>query len=256
MESGTPDDAGLGKRVADLKERYLEGRGYWTDLFEKLAGRDADFVEAYLNYSMMPSRRGALEPKVREFIYVAVDIATTHLHWGARSHIQSALKYGATTEELLEVAELAVTSGFHTMSLGCRVLREELAARGSAVDATGDDDRHNIKDTFERELGHLPAEYEAVLALDPQAVDEFRKLAGGPYRRKVLDAKTIEFIRLALDSSTTQLHEAGAREHIRAALGFGASVSEILEVLEIASVLGIHGTLFGTSLILEETESA
>jgi len=87
-------------------------------------------------------------------------------------------------------------------------------------------------------------------------VDESRKLAGGPYRRKVLDAKTIEFIRLALDSSTTQLHEAGAREHIRAALGFGASVSEILEVLEIASVLGIHGTLFGTSLILEEAESA
>jgi alkylhydroperoxidase/carboxymuconolactone decarboxylase family protein YurZ len=254
MESGAQD--GLDERVEDLRKRYLEGRGYWTDLFEKLARRDPDFVESYLDYSMLPSRRGALEPKVREFLYVAVDIATTHLHWGARPHIQSALKLGASVEELLEVAELAVTSGFHTMSLGCRVLREELAARGSAVEATGGAAQVSISDAFERELGYVPAELESVLALDPRAVDEFRKLAGGPYRRQVLDAKTIEFIRLALDSSTTQLHEAGTREHIRAALDLGADASEILEVLEVASVLGIHGTLFGAALVLEEADSA
>ena len=43
-----------------------------------------------------------------------------------------------------------------------------------------------------------------------------------------------------IDAATTHLYEPGLRQHIRNALRYGATKEEIMEVLELVSVLGIH----------------
>jgi alkylhydroperoxidase/carboxymuconolactone decarboxylase family protein YurZ len=54
--------------------------------------------------------------------------------------------------------------------------------------------------------------------------------------------------------SVTHLFAAGARIHIRNALALGATKREILDVLELVSVLGIHSVAVGLPVLLDEVE--
>jgi alkylhydroperoxidase/carboxymuconolactone decarboxylase family protein YurZ len=70
-----------------------------------------------------------LEPKVREFIYVAIDASTTHMFdEGTRGHMANALKHGATVAEILEVLEHAATIGVQSIVEGLPILQQEVAA--------------------------------------------------------------------------------------------------------------------------------
>ncbi|HKP16953.1 MAG TPA: carboxymuconolactone decarboxylase family protein [Gaiellaceae bacterium] len=114
-------------RQQELKESFIAARGYWNRFWDGLLSLDPDFFEAYLNFSSVPWRKGPLEPKMKELIYIAIDAATTHLYEpGLRTHIRNALGYGATKDEIMEVFELVSVLGIHTCTVGVPVLLEEL----------------------------------------------------------------------------------------------------------------------------------
>ncbi|HEX4092248.1 MAG TPA: carboxymuconolactone decarboxylase family protein [Trebonia sp.] len=114
-------------RQRALKETFIADRGYWAPFYDGLLALDTDFFEIFLNFSAHPWRTGSLEPKVREFIYIAIDSSTTHLNEpGLRVHLRNALKLGATKEEIMEVYELVSVLGMHTLTLGVPALLEEL----------------------------------------------------------------------------------------------------------------------------------
>ena len=88
--------ASLDERSRLLKEAFIENRGYWSPLWQQVLELSPDFFEAYTAFSSVPWKTGPLEPKVKEFVYIAVNIATTHLYvTGARTHVANALKFGA-----------------------------------------------------------------------------------------------------------------------------------------------------------------
>jgi alkylhydroperoxidase/carboxymuconolactone decarboxylase family protein YurZ len=114
-------------RRQELRRRFTELRGYWNDAWERLLAADADYFEAYLNFSGVPWVSGPLEPKVKEFLYLALNASATHLYApGLRAHMQNAIKYGATREEILEVFQIVSVIGIHTMGVGLPILLEEL----------------------------------------------------------------------------------------------------------------------------------
>jgi alkylhydroperoxidase/carboxymuconolactone decarboxylase family protein YurZ len=119
--------AGGNDRRQELREAFIAERGFWAPPFEAILDADPDFFAAYLELSSVPVRHGFLDPKVREFVLIAVDAATTHLHAdGTRAHIRAALRHGATREEIMEVLELATLLGIHTCTLAVPILMEEL----------------------------------------------------------------------------------------------------------------------------------
>ena len=121
-------------RALRLKEEFIKNRGYWNNFWDGLLQLNPDFFEAYLNFSSIPWTNGVLEPKVKEFIYIAIDASTTHLYEpGLRIHIQNALKYGATKEEIMEVYQLTSVLGMHTCTLGVPVLVDELEKAGQPL---------------------------------------------------------------------------------------------------------------------------
>lgn len=126
----------LTPRQKALKEKFLAERGYWKEeLFGAILKLDPDYFEAYLSLSAAPWKNGVLPPKIKEFIYIAIDASTTHLYEpGLRQHIQNALKYGATKAEIMEVLELTSVLGIHTMTVGVPVLVEELKNVGQSLD--------------------------------------------------------------------------------------------------------------------------
>jgi alkylhydroperoxidase/carboxymuconolactone decarboxylase family protein YurZ len=117
------------ERKKELRDAFIDARGYWNEFWDALLDLDEDFFEAYTRFSSVPCVSGTLEPKIKELIYTAFDVSATHLYVsGLRQHIRNALDYGATREEVLEVIELASVIGIHSCTVGVPILVEELAA--------------------------------------------------------------------------------------------------------------------------------
>lgn len=120
------DPAQFDARQRNLKETFERERGYWSPLWDNVLQLDPDFFESYLNFSSVPWRNGELDPKTKEFIYIAIDASTTHLYEpGLRLHIRNAINYGATRSEVMEVLELVSVLGIHACTMGVPVLVEE-----------------------------------------------------------------------------------------------------------------------------------
>ena len=92
--------------------------------------------------------------------------------------------------------------------------------------------------------------------LDPDWTERFMAMALKPILSGVLDAKTIEFLAIAVDASCTHLYAPGVRRHIRKALELGATPEEITAVLQLTSVLGIHSMSLGAPILQEELAAA
>lgn len=116
----------MAEEAQRIKEAFVAKRGYWTEQRETLARLLPDFFKAYMALSAEPWDCGALEPKVRELVYIAIDCAITHMHEpGLRIHIRNALKLGATREEILEVFEIAATLGASAYIAGLRAMQAD-----------------------------------------------------------------------------------------------------------------------------------
>src|SRR5689334_7110129 len=111
-----------------LKAEIVARRGYWAPFHEGLLEMNPAFLEAYLKFQDGPARSGHLEAKVREFIYIAIDGAVSHLYErGLRRHIADALRLGASKEEVLQVIMLATAvQGQIPNEIGHAILMEEM----------------------------------------------------------------------------------------------------------------------------------
>ena len=108
----------------------LRAAGEWNPNWEPFYELDPAWTEAFMTMGLKPMLSGALDPKVIEFIAIAVDASCTHMYGpGVRRHIRKALALGATKEEITAVLQCVSVLGIHTMSLGAPILQEELAAR-------------------------------------------------------------------------------------------------------------------------------
>lgn len=112
----------------------LRAAGEWNPNWEPFYALDPAWAEAFMAMGTRPMFGGALDPKVIEFIAIAVDASCTHMYApGVRRHIGKALDLGATKEEITAVLQCVSVLGIHTMSLGAPILHEELAAREAAA---------------------------------------------------------------------------------------------------------------------------
>ena len=103
--------------------------GDWNPFWDQLEALDPEYLESFLAFRAVPQKNGPLPQKYKELIFIAINVATTHL-WpsGVRRHIQNALAAGATKEETLEVMQLTSIMGIHSMSMGVPILQEETEA--------------------------------------------------------------------------------------------------------------------------------
>ena len=94
---------------------------------------DPEIFKAYTDFSSVPWKTGPLEPKVKEFIYTAFDVAATHLYVpGCASTSATRCASGPTKEEILEVMEIASVIGIHASLLAAPILSAEVDARAQA----------------------------------------------------------------------------------------------------------------------------
>lgn len=248
----------LTPRQQQSKEAFQEQRGTWSPLWESIVKIDPEFLDAYRELSMVPWRKTHLDAKTKELIYIAVDANATHMYLpGARQHIKAALEQGATVQEIMEVIECASTLGIHAMNIGVPVLTEVLTELGLR-DGPGELNEHQeaLREDFTKTRGYWHEFWDEILELDPELFEAYTNFSGVPWRTGTLEPKIKEFIYIAFDVAATHLYVPGLKLHLKNAIGYGATVGEILEVFEIASVLGIHAATASVPILVEEAEAA
>jgi alkylhydroperoxidase/carboxymuconolactone decarboxylase family protein YurZ len=248
----------LNDRQRQLRERFIDKRGYWNPVWDSVLNTDPEFFEAYLELSDVPWRKGVLEPKVKELIHVAIDASTTHLYLaGLREHVRNALRLGASKEELMEVLELTSVLGIHTCTEGMPILIEELAAAGQDPRSVElNEEQKQLKADFQRERGYWAYFWEGLLLLDPDFLKAYLQFSAVPWRKGALEPKVKELIYAAIDAATTHLYLPGLHQHIANAIGYGATKEEIMEMLELVTSLGMHTCWEGVPILMEELARA
>lgn len=250
----SPDAISMVDRAA-LKQEIISQRGYWHPFHEGLLALDPKFLRAYLNFNGAPWKSGHLAPKVREFIYVAIDGSVTHLYErGMRRHMEHALALGASKEELLQVIEITTTIAHYTHELAAPILVEELKKARPEVEADIaelSEEQRRVKDEFIASTGAWPKSGDALLRFAPHFMEGFLSLRAVAWNCGPLAPKVKEFVGLAVCAAPTCLHEEGVRTHIQRAIQHGATPEEISEVLQLASAIAIHTCSYGVPALVE-----
>jgi len=237
-----------------IKDQFIKERRTWGPQWEAVLRLDPEFLKAYTEFSSVPWRKNHLDDKTKELMYIAVDAAATHLFLpGLRDHIRAALRAGATAQEVMEVLELTSTLGIHAMNIGVPVLVEVLVEKGLRTGpAPLDEYQEAVKAEFTKTRGYWHQFWDEMLELDPELFAAYTEFSSVPWRSGTLPPKIKEFVYIAFDTAATHLYVKGLKLHIENAIGYGATPQEILEVMEIASVLGMHTAMTAAPILIDE----
>ncbi len=92
--------------LAYLK-KMQEAKGYVFESHKILAAEDFEFLKAYNTASEAGyTKEHLLDKKTKELLFTAILIAKNSTQGHIKTHMNLAIKYGATKQELLEVLEL------------------------------------------------------------------------------------------------------------------------------------------------------
>ena len=238
-----------------LKQSLVDSGEEWNSSFENILKLDPRYFEAYVGLRRVPRDKKALPVKIQELVLLAMDAACTHLFEpGIRVHTAAAIKAGATKEEIMETLELSSVLGVHAVSVGVPTLLEVLEENGRSIKQELDSNQERLKEEFTKKRGYWSTTWDPVIRLSPSFFEGYLNFSSVPFGEghNALDAKTKELIYTAIDCSTTHLFQPGLKVHIRNAVKYGATNEELMEVFELAALMGIQTTMKGADILTEQ----
>ena len=117
--------------------------------------------------------------------------------------------------------------------------------------------QEQIKQKFINDRGawKWSAMWDTILELDEDIVASYSTYSSVPDKRGYLDMRVRKFIYIAIDSITGSLNPTGLKNHMKHALQLGIDKREILEVLEITSMIGSTTYSLGIPLLMEALQN-
>jgi alkylhydroperoxidase/carboxymuconolactone decarboxylase family protein YurZ len=104
-----------------------------------------------------------------------------------------------------------------------------------------------LRELFLAKRGYWNDSWQFILERDPDFFEGYLHMSSYAWENGSLDPKLREFIYIVTVASVTHIFPPGLRQHMRNAIGLGATEAELLTVLEIASTVGIHTYLLGVA---------
>jgi len=225
---------------------------YWNETIAHYLQDDPIFLEIYKEFTAAPWRSHHLDDKTKELLNIALSASPTHLNKAAtQDHMKKALQLGATKEEIAEVLKIVSILGVHTCAVGIPLMMEHYRSDEDLDNADYTEEQRALKQKFIDTMGYWNAFRDDLIRMDTNYFHAYYEFLTLPTRRKILEPKVIEFIYIAIDSSTTHLFEKGIAVHLKNAITYGATQGELLEVFQLTSAIGFH-TLLEALPMLEE----
>lgn len=96
--------------------------------------------------------------------------------------------------------------------------------------------------------------WDKLAELDPDYLEAYLAFRAIPHEKGPLPQKTKELIMVAINAATTHLYAPGTRRHMQNAIKAGATKEELLETIQLTTVMGIHAMNLAVPMIIEEFE--
>jgi alkylhydroperoxidase/carboxymuconolactone decarboxylase family protein YurZ len=252
-----------------LKQTFISTLGpqAWNETWSSVFALSPEIFTASISLLSVPHKKAHLPPKIQSLISLAVSASSTHLYLpGIHQHTKAALSNGASVAEVTEVLELTATLGIHACNIGVPLLMEVLKEEGlyeekfgAASGWTEGPERKRLREEFTKKRGYWHSFWDDFLKLDPEFFAAYLEFSTVPWIKGaeegkvggVLEPKIKELIYCAFDVASTHLYQPGLKLHMRNALGYGATVEEIMEVLELASLLSLHTLEVAAPVLVE-----
>lgn len=94
--------------------------------------------------------------------------------------------------------------------------------------------------------------WDQMRALDPQFMEAYLRFRDVPHTTGPLPPKFKELVLVAINAATTHLYAPGVRRHIANAFKAGATREEVLETIQLVTVMGIHSCNLAIPILCEE----
>ena len=107
-----------------------------------------------------------------------------------------------------------------------------------------------------RDKGDWNPLWEKYREVDPDFLEAYLAFRSIPHRQGPLSAKYKELILIAINAATTHLYAPGVRRHMQNPLKAGATKEEILETIQLTTVMGIHSCNLSIPILMEEISRA
>ncbi|KAH6713445.1 AhpD-like protein [Leptodontidium sp. MPI-SDFR-AT-0119] len=246
------------KSPAELKAEFQSSLGHlaFTPAWKDILNLSPEIFSASTHLRSVPRKKQHLPPKIQSLIALSVSSASTHLYLpGIHTHMRAALEAGASIAEITEVLELTSTLGIHACNIGVPILVEVMKEEGiydnhkTTIEAPNDQKRVDLREDFTKKRGYWHEFWEDFLRLDPEFFEAYLDFSTVPWVKDVkgdgsgggvLEPKIKELVYCAFDVAATHLYQPGLKLHMKNAIGYGATPEEIMEVLEIATLLSLH----------------
>lgn len=247
-----------------IKQQFYADRGEWkwNDTWATILHLNEEILSAYSSMSSVPHKKGNIDLKTKELIYVAIDNAITHYYTpGFMSHLRHGMNdLGATKEELMEVFVITSTIGTPTYTVGIPILREKLKERGIDIAAEElTEHQKELKKRFIKTNSFWSYDMDSILKLDTEMFEGYLDYVEASASKGALDERTRELVYIAVNASPTALNKEAMALHIEKALKIGVTKEEIVEVFELVACLGIHSVTVGipavNEVLMEKEES-
>jgi alkylhydroperoxidase/carboxymuconolactone decarboxylase family protein YurZ len=119
--------------------------------------------------------------------------------------------------------------------------------RGADMSAT----ETPLTDEYKRRGDWNPL-WDQIRELDPQFMEAYLCFRDVPHRNGHLPAKFRELILVAVNAATTHLYAPGVRRHMANAFKAGATREEVLETIQLITIMGIHSANVAIPILAEE----
>ena len=231
LETLFPDDAVAARARADAAGAFQAVNGFWNAVYSG----------------------PHLTPRMKELVLLALHASSSALNADAiRRHAQRALVAGASKDDVFDVLVTIIPLANHPLYTGIPVLLDELQKAGRAQDAEippMSPAVQSIREDFIQRRGYWTAMRDTIGRLMPTYFAAFINACMEPWRSGSLSPAERELLYIAIDCSISHTYEPGMRMHIQNALRYGATRDQILEVFQLAALLGIEGYLLGAVAI-------
>ncbi|KNG51656.1 carboxymuconolactone decarboxylase [Stemphylium lycopersici] len=245
-----------------LKDRFdVElGASAFDESWSRMLKHSPEMFAASLRLTAVPKKTGHLSPKIQALISLAVSAASTHLHVpNIHRYTRAALAAGASRTEIVETLCLTSTLGIHASTVGVPILCEVLEERGETMPkgmVGMSPEQTALKEDFEAKRGYWNTLWEEMLLLAPEFFDAYTEFSSVPWTNEggkgVLEPKVKELIYCAFDTAATHMYQPGLKLHMRNVLNYGGTKEEIMEVLELSTLLSISTLDVGLEVLDKE----
>ena len=185
-----------------------------------------------------------LTPRMKELIYFAMHASASALNVDAmRRQIKRIAAAGGTHEDIIDVLTTIVGVASHALYSSVPVLEEELKSVGEEDDLPLDDDPTfaAMKQRFIEIRGFWNGDRDSLARQMPEYIAALTDMSTESWYRGSLTRKEREFVCIGIDCNLTHSYQPGLRLHIRNAIREGATKGEILEIFQLAALMGLEG---------------